>query len=58
MTISGEAILRAVRLAVETTGVPVTTDDLFARLRLERAVEVEVRNLDRCSCGDWNWDKR
>lgn len=58
MTISGEAILRAVRIAVETTDVPVTTDDVFVRLRLERAVEVEARKLDRCSCGDWDWDER
>lgn len=52
----GEALLRAVRQAVEETGVPVTTDDVIARMRLERAVDVEARKLTCCDCGGFDWD--
>lgn len=55
MTVSGESILRAVRNAVEASGVSVTTDDVIARMRLERAVEIEARKIEQCSCGRFDW---
>lgn len=57
MSASAENILAAVRRAVEETGIPVITDDVISRLRLERAVEIEARKLGRCSCGDFDWDE-
>lgn len=58
MAVSGEAIVLAVRRAVEATGVHVEADEVIARRRLEAAVEVEARSLDRCTCcGELDWDE-
>lgn len=51
-----EAILAAVRRASEDTGVAIGTDEVIARLRLERAVEIEARKLGVCRCGHFDWD--
>jgi len=50
---TGEQILRSVRAACEVAGVPVETDDVIARRRLEDALERQFRSDDLCceDCG-------
>lgn len=57
MSASGETILRAVRRAVEATGVDVMPDDALARHRLEARIEIESRPLICTGCGDFDWDE-
>lgn len=57
MSVTGEDILNVFRRAVARCGIDPNTEDVIARRRLEAAVEIEAKTLDRCSCGDFDWDE-
>ncbi|WP_312595425.1 hypothetical protein [Brevundimonas sp.] len=58
MGVSSEAVLAALRRAVEVSGVNVDVDDVIGRRKLELAIQNELqRERLICSgCGDLEWE--
>lgn len=58
MGVSSEAVLAALRRAVEVSGVSVDVDDVIGRRKLELAIQIELqREKLICSgCGDLEWE--
>lgn len=58
MGVSSEAVLAALRRAVEVSGVSVDVDDVIGRQKLELAIQTEFqRERLICSgCGDLEWE--
>ena len=58
MGVSSEAVLAALRRAVEVSGVSVDVDDVIGRRKLELAIQTELqRERLICSgCGDIEWE--